>query len=150
MKRIMGIDYGKSRIGVALSDPTHRVAFPFCVIDAKKKDVFDQIQKIVREEDVSDIYVGNPLLLSGKEGALSREVQEFVEGLKDRLGSEVSIHLVDERLTTKIAERLVRESGHRPTFEKEKVDMVAAAVILQGVLEQEEIKREGNEDSDKE
>lgn len=140
MKRKMAIDYGKARVGIALSDPLCKIAFPFKVIDAKKGNILQEISEIVSEFDVSDIYIGNPILLSGEEGALSREVQQFAQDLRNNLAVQVRIHLVDERLTTKIAERLVRNGGHKPTLEKGKVDMASAAVILQGVLNSGESK----------
>jgi len=72
MKRLMAIDYGKVRIGIALSDPMRKIAFPHSVVDAREKDALTRIASIALENDVSHIYVGNPILLSGKEGALSR------------------------------------------------------------------------------
>lgn len=135
MKRLMAIDYGKSRIGIALSDSGRSIAFPLKTLDARKSTVFEEIADIVREFDVSHIYIGNPLLLSGGEGSLSKEVRAFMTGLMEHLEEEVGVSLVDERLTTKIAERLVREAGQKPSREKGKVDRISAAIILQGVLD---------------
>ncbi len=135
MKRLMAIDYGTVRIGIALSDPMGKIAFPHSVLRADDEKLFDEIVSIVEENDVSHIYVGEPLLLSGKESALSREVHRFVKELRKALGDRAQVRLVDERLTTKIAERLVREGGHKPSSNRGRVDMVSAAVILQSVLD---------------
>jgi putative Holliday junction resolvase len=138
--RWLAIDYGRKRIGLAISDPELRIALPFKTINREGSDVFKEIASIVVEKEISKIIVGNPLLLSGEEGNLSKEVKEFVEALRDILPDRVAIVLIDERLTTKMAEKLMKERGLKPSREKDKLNMIAATVLLQGVLDSKEEK----------
>ena len=133
MGRIMALDFGEARIGVALSDSLKTIATPHRVIYVRKENPLDVIREIVRESDVERIIVGHPLLLSGLEGRMSDLVQSFVNDLRDVL--EIPIELVDERMTSKMAERTLRERGEQPSRKKHRVDLLSAAYLLEGYLE---------------
>jgi putative Holliday junction resolvase len=136
MSRVLALDYGTRRIGVALSDPTRTIATPLptLVRRARKRPPWTEILRIIAEGEVSEIVIGLPLDLSGEEGAWAAEVRDFGEQLRRRAG--LPVHWIDERLTSVRAERLVRSSGlpRGRREEKERVDAAAAALILQNWL----------------
>jgi len=132
--RSLGLDIGDKRIGVALSDPRGILASPLTIIDRtdEERDV-DAIAAIVKEREIGQIIVGLPRSLSGSEGEQAEKVRAFVEKLRGRIG--VALEFRDERLTTVSARRLVREAGRRKSRERQD-DAFAAAVILQGYLDE--------------
>lgn len=132
--RILGLDYGERRIGVAISDPTGTTGQPLTVID--KRDSGSDIKKIsdlVDEYGVDEVVVGLPVSLAGEIGPQAQIVLEFVEELKAEL--EVPVKTWDERLTTTAAGRALIESDVKRRRRKEVVDKVAAAIILQSYLD---------------
>ena len=131
--RILGIDYGDARIGVAISDPTRTIARPLEVIEPGKVDPVERIAEIAKEYDVKLIILGLPKLMSGEEGEMAAKVREFMQKLRDRTNLE--IRLVDERFTSKIAERELRKRKVKPSREKKKVDLYAASLLLQEYLD---------------
>jgi len=131
--RILGIDYGDARIGVAISDPTRTIARPLEVIEPGKVDPVERIAEIAKEYDVKLIILGLPKLMSGEEGEMAAKVREFMQKLKDR--TDLEIRLVDERFTSKIAERELRKRKVKPSREKKKVDLYAASLLLQEYLD---------------
>ena len=132
MYRILAIDFGERRMGLAISDPTQTIASPFKIIDTEKENPIDVIKEICEKNDVKKIILGFPLLLSGEEGRMAKLVKEFRQELLEKIGIEVI--LVDERFTSKISEREIRRRGKRPSKEKEKIDLYAAAYLLQEYL----------------
>ncbi|MQA91918.1 MAG: Holliday junction resolvase RuvX [Gemmatimonas sp.] len=136
MTRVLAVDYGGRRIGVALSDPTRTIAAPLTTLTRRrgKRPPWAELERLVREHEVAEIVVGLPLDLGGNESEWSEEVREFAAKLGRRV--ERPVHLVDERLTSVQAERVVRGIGLRRTQreEKERVDAAAAAVILMTYL----------------
>lgn len=133
--RLLGVDLGQVRIGLALSDPLGMTAQPLEAVPAvgPRKDV-ERVAVLASERDVATIVVGLPLLLSGEEGDGARSARLFAERLSDRLG-QVRIELWDERLTTVQAERVLIEGGVRRRRRKQLVDGIAAALILQSFLD---------------
>ncbi|HAL47104.1 MAG: Holliday junction resolvase RuvX [SAR202 cluster bacterium] len=133
--RIMALDVGDRRIGVALSDPTGLLATPHSAVDRKyaKPSDIDEIAGIARENDVEAIIVGLPRSLSGRLGDQAKLVTTFVSELSTRIDLPVST--VDERYTTVQAERMLRESGRQPSRDRGRVDASAAAVMLQAYLD---------------
>ena len=133
----MGIDFGEKRIGIALSDPTGRLASPFATLRrrAGKRAPFAALEKIAREERVTGIVLGLPLNLDGEEHAWCRDVRAFGVRLVQRLS--VPLHFQDERMSSVAAERGIRASGlpKGRREEKDRVDAAAAAVILQRWLD---------------
>lgn len=132
--RILGIDYGLRRIGVAISDPSGAMAQPLVVIENRGNGSdIQRISQIVDEYNVQEVVVGLPISMSGEKGPQAQAVLEYVVKLKDIL--QVPVKTWDERLTTSFAERTLIESDVKRGRRKEIVDKVAAAIILQGYLD---------------
>ena len=131
--RILGLDVGSRRIGVALSDGLGLTAQPLLTLLRKKpRDDLRSLARLARKYDCQEIVVGNPLHLSGDQSRQAEKTQSFAQLLAEE--TKLPVHLWDERLTTTEAHRILYESG-RPRQEHRKVvDQVAAAVILQGFL----------------
>jgi putative pre-16S rRNA nuclease len=137
MGRVLGVDLGSRRIGLALSDPTGRVAIPHAVIERSGDPAVDR-RKILadaREAGASRVVVGLPLSLSGDTGPAARAVLEEVDALRALAGEEVTVETHDERLTTVIAEQGMREARVPRRTRRRTVDSAAAAVMLQSYLE---------------
>ncbi len=132
--RVMALDLGRKRIGVALSDPTGALASPHSTLDSTSQDGdIEAVLRMVSENDVGLVVVGLPLSLSGGMGPQAREASGFARALAQRAG--VPVRVLDERLSTVQAERLLREAGVKPSRERARVDAAAAAVILQSYLD---------------
>ena len=129
----MGIDYGTSRIGVALSDPLHITAQGFSVIDARSEDVVEAISVIAREQEVERVVVGLPVSLSGYEGPSAAGARELAERVSAATG--LPVELSDERFTTHTAESALLEANVRRRRRREVIDQVAADVMLQHYLD---------------
>jgi putative Holliday junction resolvase len=130
--RVLGLDVGERRIGVALSDPSGWLASPLTTVTHRRRDVdLQTIRGMVQEHDVGQVVVGHPLSLDGTTGPQARRVERWAEHLRDRL--EVPVVLWDERLSTAEAERLMHETGKRA--ERSRIDSLAATVILQSYLD---------------
>lgn len=137
MSRVLGIDFGTRRIGLALSDPTRTLATPLPTLTrrAGKRPPWTELRRIVEENDVGEIVIGLPIALDGEENEWCAEVREFAAGVHSRVDRPV--HLADERMSSVRAERLVRGSGLRKSEREDKgrVDAAAAAILLQAYLE---------------
>ncbi len=134
--QILGIDPGRKRIGLALSDEAEgRLALPFRTVERTKSDVeaARAVKAALEERSIERVVVGLPLRLDGTEGEAARRVRRFIQALEAELG--VPIHTIDERLTTVSAERGLRDMGVRADRRKEVVDQSAAAIILQTFLD---------------
>ena len=134
-RRILGIDYGSTRIGLSLSDPLGLIPQP---IDAVKNDlsVFGELRKVALRENVKMIVVGMPLNLKGQFAQKAEEVKEFIEHLKKELGIEVFVW--DERFTTTMAHQTMLAMGTKKKERQKKdgrIDSMAAAIMLQGYLD---------------
>lgn len=135
--RLLGLDIGEVRVGVAVSDPSGRVATPVQVLDARALGADPKpLRRLVDEYGVEGLVVGLPLGLSGENGPQARAVRLAAE----RLSSAVSlpVYFQDERLTSAQAERSMRETGATGRREKGGVDMVAATILLQAYLDAHE------------
>lgn len=134
MARVLGLDLGEVRIGVAVSDPDGRVAVPAGTILVKgPPSDLKTVAALVREHHAGAVVVGHPRSLSGERGPAARLAEEFAEGL--RMVLDVPVHLHDERLTTVEAERGLRAAGAGPRDRRRAVDQAAAAVMLQSWLD---------------
>ena len=131
--RVLGLDLGQSRIGVAISDPARRLAVPFGTIRTGAPEDLKAIAALVREQEVSAIVVGHPLSMSGQVGEAADHAEQFAEALRGFLG--LPVHLQDERLSTVQAERDLAALGVRGRERREVVDQTAAMVILQAYLD---------------
>ena len=132
--RILSLDLGEKRIGVAVSDALGITAQPLETITRKnKKSDFEQLEKVVFSMHISKIVVGLPLNMDGTEGPMAKKTYEFVKELKERF--DVPIELWDERLTTMEAERLLLQAGLSRKKRKKLDDKVAAQLILQSYMD---------------
>lgn len=133
--RVLGIDLGEKRIGLALSDDARRVATPLQVVARSRADRAhrEAITAVVEEWGVTALVVGLPVNLDGTEGAAARRARAEAERLGEATGLEVELY--DERFTTLTAERHLMEQDLDATQRREVVDMVAAAVMLQSWLD---------------
>jgi putative holliday junction resolvase len=134
--RILAIDYGLRRIGVAVSDPTRTIASPLTTLLRRegKRPPWVELRRLVEEQEATEFLVGLPVELSGEEGEWAREVRAFGDDLARRFG--LPVHWVDERMSSVMAERAVRGSGLKRSQREEKgrVDAAAAAILLQQYL----------------
>ena len=134
MGRLLGIDYGEKRVGVAISDPTGTIASALDTILFKsKEDLFQQLKKRIALEDIAGVVVGMPFGMKGQVKAQTETVQKFISELRSQLS--VSVNSADERLSSVEAGRVLREQGHQPSRNKAMVDSTAAAIILQSYLD---------------
>ena len=135
MKRILGLDHGDRRIGLALSDPLQIIAKPFETIDLKfDKNIFDLLNSIIKEQNVEKIIVGYPITLKNKFSIQTKKVLKFVELLKKNV--QIEVKLYDERLTSQIAQKSLIMQGVKTGHNKEDIDKTAAAVFLQNYLDE--------------
>jgi len=129
--RILAIDYGTRRIGLALSDPMRIIASPYKIISSRSpEDLFNETCRIIRELDVSKIVIGLPLGLEGDESPMAREVTAWGRRLGSKTGVEVCF--LDESLSTVEAGRISTSLGSKQS----PVDDIAASLILREYLEQ--------------
>jgi putative Holliday junction resolvase len=139
--RIMGIDYGDSRIGIAVSDPMGWTAQGLETITEKKQEkVFERLLELIKLYNVEKIVVGFPKNMNGTIGPRGELTHKFVENLRQKTGIEIV--LWDERLTTVAAHRMLNETNVRGKKRKQVVDTVAAGYILQGYLDSLKLNRD--------
>lgn len=132
--RVLGLDVGSKRIGVAVSDPLEVTAQGLETIQRKNKRLdFELLESLIRSYGVREIVVGLPLRMSGAEGTQSEKMRAFAEDLKKKFG--LPVHLWDERLTSAEANRLLRESEMSIKRRGEVVDRIAAVLILQSWMD---------------
>ncbi|HAM70714.1 MAG TPA: Holliday junction resolvase RuvX [Verrucomicrobiales bacterium] len=132
--RILGLDHGTKRIGIAVSDELKMIALPMEFIPAEPvEEALSRLGVIVREKEVELILVGMPRNMDGSYGPAAEKVREFVALLKSTI--PVPVRLWDERLTSAQANRVLLEANVRRDKRKEKVDSMAAAVLLQSFLD---------------
>jgi putative Holliday junction resolvase len=135
--RVMALDVGKVRVGVALSDPLGYTAQPLLTLWRKSRgEDLRSLMRLIRKHEVTEIVVGNPLHLSGDVSPWAAKVQAFAEDLRER--SALPLHLWDERLSSVAAHEILDEAGHDRRDRKRVIDQVAAVVILRGWMEARE------------
>ena len=135
MGRYLGIDNGEKRVGLALSDPLKIIATPFRTLLVRNTNqVIRELDKIIDEQDVELIVVGNPLGMKGQQTAQTKRVMEFADKLSD-IGYKVMLE--DERLSSVSAKRVMIEQEIKTGHNKELIDQTAAAIILQQFLDKQ-------------
>ncbi len=132
MARIAAIDFGTKRIGLAVSDKDRKIALPVGVVEGGKKSI-QNIKASLPLKEVDLILIGLPLEMSGQKGPMAQMVEQFAKMVKDAL--EIPVLLVDERLSSKGAEVQMREISLNRKARSEKIDMVAATLLLQTYLD---------------
>jgi putative Holliday junction resolvase len=132
--RILGLDVGNRRIGVAVSDALGLTAQPVLTLVRKNPRAdLRSLARLARKYGCQEIVVGNPLHLSGEKGRQAQKVQKFAQLLADE--THLPVHLWDERLTTAEAHRILYEAGRHRAEHRKVVDQVAAVTILQDFLD---------------
>ena len=135
MGRVLGIDYGDSRIGLAMSDPLKIIASPFKTIRNEGNEKCLQLfQSLIKEKDVEAIVVGLPIGLKGQETVQTKKVREFANLL---YALKLPIHLEDERLSSVSAEKSMIQQNIKTGHNKGFIDQRAAAIILQQFLDKQ-------------
>ena len=139
MGRVLAVDFGAKRIGVAVSDESRWLATPLRTIEGEKA-LLASLETLLEEHDVDTIVVGLPLNMDGSEGPKARETRAFCERLRERLAAvrperEIPVELWDERLTTVEAERALRAGGLTRARRRARVDALAARILLQSFLD---------------
>lgn len=135
--RVIALDVGKVRVGVALSDPLGYTAQPLLTLWRKSRgEDFRSLLRLIRKHEVVEIVVGNPLHMSGDVSPWAAKVQEFAEELRERSG--LTVTLWDERLSSVAAHEILNEAGHDSRNRKYVIDQVAAVVTLRGWMEAKE------------
>ncbi len=125
MGRILGIDFGKKNVGVAVSDPQGLIAFPRGIIKVQSGQEWKEIEDIIQGEEIEGVVVGLPLRLDGSIGKSALEVQEFIDHLLSLI--HVPVHTFDERFSSVACEKVLHG--------KKRIDDCAAAFMLQGYLD---------------
>lgn len=130
--RIVGVDHGDRWFGLAICDGLQLIARPLEVVRGEEATLL-RLRELVEEEDVGELVVGLPLNMDGTEGPRARKVREFMERLEREFG--LPVHPWDERLSSFEAEGYLREGGLSSRKVRERVDMVAAQILLQGFID---------------
>lgn len=134
MGRILAVDYGQRRLGLALSDETQTIAQGLKTLEGMNPaQMIEAISAIVRQQAVEEIIIGHPISQSGRPTRRSREVEEFRQALSRQV--TVPVKLVDERFTTALAQRYLSEIHRRVSAAQHPMDKVAATILLQDYLE---------------
>jgi putative Holliday junction resolvase len=133
MPRILAVDWGERRIGLAVSDPEGIIATGIRTLRVRgPEQAVSLVAEVVKEQEVDRIVVGLPLLMSGERGEAAEAAQRLADALSTRTGLPVDTY--DERLTSALSERRLREIGVRAGHEKERVDQGAAVALLESYL----------------
>lgn len=134
MKRIVAIDFGLKRIGIAISDSGQKIAFALATVPGGNNAVLNIKNALSdKSEDIERILVGFPLLLSGKEGDMAILVKNFAGKLEESLA--IPTELIDERFTSKLADQSLKEIHLNRKERTAKLDTAAAIILLQGYLD---------------
>ena len=132
MNRALGIDYGDTRIGIALSDPLQIITKPYITLK-NNSDFFVKLESIVNEKGVKTIVVGYPYGMKGQITKQTEKVDLFIDRLKQNI--DIDVIKVDERLSSKSAENLLKKQGFKTGHNKSMIDDTSAAIILQEYID---------------
>jgi putative holliday junction resolvase len=132
-RRVLGIDLGEARVGVALSDDLGLLAHPLETIDVSRRDPGARIAELADEKQVEAIIVGVPRNMDGSFGPAAVKAREFIGRLREGVGCKVIPW--DERLTTVAAERALREAGRTAKKQRSVIDQAAAQILLQSWID---------------
>ena len=134
MGRILGLDYGRRRIGVAVSDPLGLTAQPLSTwVGLSWDEIVEKVGTLIEEMGVERVILGFPLTLKGERGHMAREVEKF----GTQLNRQISIPVIfwDERLTSVQSKRIIQTMKEQPSRKKERVDLIAAVLLLQNYMD---------------
>ena len=133
MNRIIGIDFGLSKVGIAISDPSGIISMPLETIRYKnQKDLIERLKKIALEKNVKTLVIGYPLNMNYKENSMTEIIDKFKVVME---GNNFEIHLEDERLSSQYAKKIMIQQDIKTGKNKEMVDVLSASIILQTYLD---------------
>ena len=134
-ERILAIDYGKKRVGLAITDPLKMFAYPFDTF-INDKNLLTKLIDIIKEKNVVKVIVGDPVKESGEESVIAKEIRKFIESLSKKI--DIPIELVDERYTSELAKQRIIETvpSKKKRRDKSLVDKNAAAIMLEDYLKE--------------
>jgi len=131
--RVIGIDYGLSKSGISISDPSRKIALPYKTIRYKdEKEFFEIILEICSDKNISDIVIGYPKNMNND----LNQMTDIIDNLKERFENKnFNIFIEDERLTSQYAQKILLSQGVNTGKNKEKIDLIASTLILQSFLD---------------
>jgi len=130
--KIMAIDYGRMRVGIALTDPLGVIAQPYLTLTYKSQsDLIKRLKCIIQQNQVGLILVGNPVSMNGRTNEMSEKIQNFVKKMQKSLN--IKVQLWDERFTSKYAANILKEHGIKQT----NLDEIAASLMLEEYLKRQ-------------
>ena len=133
MSRIIGIDFGLSKVGIAISDPSGIISMPLETIRYKnQKELIEVIKKIALEKNVKTLVIGYPLNMNYKENSMTEIIDKFKVVMES---NDFEIHLEDERLSSQYAKKIMIQQDIKTGKNKEMVDVLSASIILQTYLD---------------
>ena len=136
MRRILGLDIGDKRIGIAVSDLLGMMAQPLYTLTRKStKDAINEIAEIIQKEDIKQVVVGLPKNMDSTEGIQAKRTRDFSQLLLEKTNSNIEIIYCDERLTSKMAKQSLSHMKLAKAKEEKLIDTAAAVHILQGYLD---------------
>ena len=131
--RLIGIDFGLSKVGLSISDPLKIISIPLKVIKyIKREELLRKLQGIAMENDVKSFVIGYPLNMNNKKNEMTKLVDDFFEELKNL---NFNVFLQDERLSSESAKKIMQEQKIKTGKNKEHVDLIASTIILQSFLD---------------
>lgn len=132
--RILALDYGQRKVGLATSDPLRITASPLKTIRYKSRArLLTQLQSVIREREITEIVVGVPYTMDGGESQFTREVKRFIQWLSQNI--DLPIHTIDERLSSQRAKQTLIQMGVKTGHNKERIDAMAASHLLRDYLD---------------
>ncbi|HKJ69487.1 MAG TPA: Holliday junction resolvase RuvX [bacterium] len=132
--RIVALDFGTRKIGVAISDALQITAAPLKTIRYRSREtLFEELRSLIRDREVIEVVVGVPYTMRGGESHTTREVKEFITWLAENL--DIPVQTIDERLSSQQAKQTLQEMGVRTGHEKDRVDAMAASHLLRLYLD---------------
>ena len=131
--RLIGVDFGLSKVGLSISDPLKIISIPLKVIKYKKKEeLLRKLQEIAMENDVKSFVIGYPLNMNNKKNEMTKLVDDFFEELKNL---NFNVFLQDERLSSESAKKIMHAQNIKTGKNKEHIDLIASTIILQSFLD---------------
>lgn len=132
-KRFLGIDLGTKRVGLALTDETRSISYPFKTIH--RKDLYKEIENIVSEYSIKGIVLGYPLNMDGSAGEQAEESNRVAKEIEAKTG--IHVYLIDERWTSVEAKKILHPLKKKTSKNKKRIDEIAATIILEAFLEKQ-------------
>ncbi|MDZ7798076.1 MAG: Holliday junction resolvase RuvX [Patescibacteria group bacterium] len=139
MSKLLGIDYGKKRIGLAVSDEEEKFSFARETLENKSKiNIFDELQKYCIEEEIKKIIIGLPLNMKGQASEWTEEVKKFKKNLENKLN--IPCQFQDERMTSRLSHNLFQNKKVSQKVSKNKINEQSARIILQDYIDRQSLK----------